>query len=150
MSAEGKACRHYRARRRPTGIRLLVVDDHDGVRTALSQLFADEDDLTVVGQCTDGSEVVEAAARLRPDVVVMDLSMPGVDGLAATRALVDVQPEAKVLILTSQGVGARPAALAAGARGLATKSLRSDRLLCCVQSVAVGCSCCLEDASATA
>src|SRR4051794_39497820 len=66
------------------GIRVLLVDDHPLVRRTLAEALSDEDDLTVVGECEDGSQVLEAATRLRPDVVFMDLSMKVMDGLAAT------------------------------------------------------------------
>ena len=79
-------------------IRVLLVDDHPQVRTMLAEILDDEDDLTVVGECADGCEVVEAAERLQPDVVCMDMSMPVMDGLAATEALrsagADVPPHA--------------------------------------------------------
>lgn len=125
-----------------------MVDDHAGVREAFAGLLAQQADLEVVGQCADGSQVVEAARRLRPDVVVMDLSMPRMDGLAATQALLQVQPDARVLILTARGPEVLPAALAAGARGCAAKWSRAATLLSCIRSVAVGCTCCLDTAAA--
>ena len=69
------------------GIRVLVVDDHQMVRAALTEVLDDEDDLTVVGQCEDGSQVLDTVERLQPDVVLMDLSMPGMNGLAATEGV---------------------------------------------------------------
>ncbi|MDQ3876187.1 MAG: response regulator transcription factor, partial [Actinomycetota bacterium] len=82
-------------------IRLLVVDDHAVVRQGL-KLFLDlQPDLSVVGEAEDGAEAVEKAAELRPDLVLMDLVMPGTDGVQATRLLRTAVPEAKVLVLTS-------------------------------------------------
>jgi DNA-binding NarL/FixJ family response regulator len=146
MSAEPNACPHYRSDS-STRIRLLLVDDHVGVRTALAEFLDATDDCTVVGECGDGSEVVGAADRFRPDVVLMDLRMPVMDGLTATRALLDVRPDARVVVLTSKGVEAKPAAVAAGAQGFVSKSADPATLLRCVRSVAVGCSCCLGGAA---
>jgi DNA-binding NarL/FixJ family response regulator len=145
MGAEGSACPHYRDHPL-TEIRLLVVDDHAGVRMALAEFLAAADDVTVIGECGDGSEVVEAAGRLRPDVVLMDLNMPVMDGLTATRALLAAQPGARVVVLTSRGAEAQPAAMAAGARGFISKSADPTALLRCVRSVAIGCACCLDQA----
>jgi DNA-binding NarL/FixJ family response regulator len=127
-------------------IRVLVVDDHPAVRTALAARLSDEDDLTVVGECEDGSEVVEAAARLRPDVVFMDLAMPGMDGLAATEALRGVQQDARVIMLTADAGSVRESAAAAGARALVPKGTSSERMLRCLRTVAQdgdGCPFCL-------
>jgi DNA-binding NarL/FixJ family response regulator len=130
----------------PSTIRVLVVDDHPAVRAALAARLSDEEDLTVVGECEDGSEVVEAATRLRPDVVFMDLSMPVMDGLAATEALRDGRLEARVIMLTADDAGAREGAAAAGARAVVPKGTAPERLLRCLRTVAtdgVGCPYCL-------
>jgi DNA-binding NarL/FixJ family response regulator len=119
-------------------IRVLVVDDHPLVRTTLAEMLSDEDDLTVVGECEDGSQVVEAAARLRPDVVFMDLSMPVMNGLAATEALRSTQPETRVIVLTGEGPTAGPKAAAAGAHALVPKGAKPDALLRCLRTVALG------------
>ena len=121
-----------------TPIRVLVVDDSPLVRRALVERLSDEDDLTVVGACEDGSEVVAAAERLRPDVVFMDLSMPVMDGLEATEALRDVQEAAQVIMLTADGGGARERAEAAGARALVPKGTSSERMLECLRTVVQG------------
>jgi len=123
-------------------IRVLVVDDHPWVRATLTELLSDEDDLTVVGECEDGSQVVDAAARLHPDVVLMDLSMPVMDGLAATAALRSTQPAPRIVVLTGEGPGAAPEVAASGAHALVGKSRRSDELLDCLRTVVVGCGCC--------
>ena len=123
-------------------IRVLVVDDHEVVRTTLSELLSDEDDLTVVGECEDGSQVVEAASRLRPDVVLMDLSMPIMDGVAATEALLAAQPGPRVVVLTADGAGARARVVASGAHALVPKGARADALLTCLRTVRCGCGLC--------
>jgi DNA-binding NarL/FixJ family response regulator len=123
-------------------IRVLVVDDHEMVRTTLSELLSDEDDLTVVGECEDGSQVVEAASRLQPDVVLMDLSMPVMDGVAATEALRAAQPGPRVVVLTGDGAGAKARVVAAGAHALLPKGVRADALLSCLRTVGCGCGRC--------
>jgi DNA-binding NarL/FixJ family response regulator len=128
--------------RRSPGIRVLVVDDHPWVRESLVELLSDEDDLVVVGECADGADVLAAADRLEPDVVLMDLSMPGMDGVAATSALRAAHPELRVVVLTGEGAAARPAVEAAGADAFLPKTTRADALLGCVRTVVVGCRCC--------
>jgi DNA-binding NarL/FixJ family response regulator len=117
-------------------IRVLLVDDHPLFRRTLAETLHEEDGLVVVGECEDGSEVVEAAERLRPDVVFMDLSMPEMDGLAATQALRAARSEARVIVLTGEGNSARSEAVAAGADALVPKDTRLHALLRCVRTVA--------------
>ncbi|SHN59835.1 Response regulator receiver domain-containing protein [Geodermatophilus obscurus] len=119
-------------------IRVLLVDDHPMVRRALAEALSDEDDLTVVGECEDGSQAVEAVARLRPDVVFMDVSMVGMDGLAATAALRAARPEARVIVLTGEVPEVRLEAAVAGAHALVPKGTRLGPLLRCLRTVAVG------------
>lgn len=82
-------------------IRVMVVDDHVIVRRGLCDLLATVDDIVVVGEASNGEESLEVADRVHPDVVLMDLSMPGVDGVAATRRLVDGHNRIQVVALTS-------------------------------------------------
>jgi DNA-binding NarL/FixJ family response regulator len=117
-------------------IRVLLVDDHPLFRRTLAETLHEEDGLVVVGECEDGSEVVEAAERLRPDVVFMDLSMPEMGGLAATQALRAARSEARVIVLTGEGSSARSEAVAAGADALVPKDTRLHALLRCVRTVA--------------
>jgi two-component system response regulator NreC len=81
-------------------IRLLVADDHPVVRAGLRMLLAAQPDMEVVGEATDGDVAVARALQLKPDVVVMDLAMGGMDGLAATREIVNRLPHTKVVVLT--------------------------------------------------
>jgi DNA-binding NarL/FixJ family response regulator len=128
--------------RRSPDIRVLLVDDHPWVRASLAELLSDEDDLVVVGECADGSDVVAAAERLNPDVVLMDLSMPGMGGVAATNALRAARLDSRVVVLTGEGAGVRPEVEAAGADALLSKDARADALLGCLRTVVVGCGCC--------
>ena len=123
-------------------IRVLVVDDHPMVRASLTEMLSEEDAFTVVGECEDGSEVVEASARLKPDIVLMDLSMPVMNGLAATEALRAVQSEPRIVVLTGEGPDARPEVVAAGAHALVPKGTRAHALLDCLRTVVAGCECC--------
>jgi DNA-binding NarL/FixJ family response regulator len=123
------------------GIRVLLVDDHEQVRTALAARLSDEDDLTVIGECDDGSQVVRAASRLQPDVICMDLAMPRMDGFAATEAVRAARLDVRVVVVT--GSEATPGeAAAAGADALVPKSARPDALVHCVRTVAAGGSDC--------
>src|SRR3954451_18371642 len=138
MTAPSCSC----GQRATAGLRVLVVDDHPMVRTTLSQVLSDEDGVTVVGECEDGSEVVEAVTRLRPDVVLMDYSMPVMNGLAATKALRAAKLQPMVVVLTAEGSVQRPTVGTAGADGLLPKSTRAGTLVDCVRTVMVPCGCC--------
>ncbi len=119
--------------------RVLLVDDHAMVRAGLAALIDATGDLEIVGQAHDGAEAVELAAVVRPDVVLMDLSMPVMDGIEATRLVLASAPEAKVVILTSfSDVGKVTAALAAGAIGYLLKDSEPDQLLAGVRAAADG------------
>lgn len=120
-------------------IRVLVADDHAIVRMGLAALFRAKGDLDVIGQARDGEQAVAEAGRLRPDVVVMDLMMPKLDGADATRRLHEAMPSIPVLILTSfttsDGIAR---ALAAGAAGAVLKSAENAELVAAIREVANG------------
>ena len=119
--------------------RILLVDDHSVVRMGLAAIINLEKDLAVVGEAENGEEAVRLARSLKPDVVVMDLMMPGMSGAEATTAVKGVAPDAKVLILTSFGTSAELAdALAAGATGAVTKNLSNEELAATVRDTAAG------------
>ncbi|MGN6610557.1 MAG: response regulator [Angustibacter sp.] len=119
--------------------RVLVVDDHQMVRAGLVALLDASPDVAVVGQAPDGAAAVRAAAELRPDVVLMDLSMPVMDGAEATRELLAVFPEARVVVLTSFSDRARVSeALTAGAIGYLLKDCEPPELLAAVRAAAAG------------
>ncbi len=120
-------------------VTLLIADDHPFVRGALVDLFTATGDITVVAECADGTEVVPAARRTRPDVVLMDLVMPRMGGLEATAALLAVQPEARVVVLTgSFSPASVREAHALGARGYLLKDEDPSVLPDLVRTVAAG------------
>jgi DNA-binding NarL/FixJ family response regulator len=111
-------------------IRLLVVDDSALVRVALGEYLQAQPDLCVVGMARDGQEAVDLAVLAHPDVVIMDLLMPGLDGVAATRALLSRAPGTRVLILSGVGLGSSVReAFAAGACGYLLKDGNATALL---------------------
>ena len=120
-------------------IRLLLADDQALVRGALGALLDLEEDLTVVGEAGDGPRAVELAAQLSPDVCLMDIQMPGIDGIEATRQLRSASPGTRVLIVTTF---ARPgylrAALEAGASGFVVKDAPAEQLAEAVRRVHAG------------
>ncbi|CAM3807298.1 MAG: response regulator transcription factor [Actinobacteria bacterium] len=120
-------------------IRVVLVDDHAVIRAGLAQLIATAEDIEVVGQAADGAEAVEQARALTPDVVLMDLQMPGVDGVSATREIVSAGLGVDVLVLTSYSDNERILdALDAGAVGYLLKDADPDDVLAGVRAVARG------------
>ena len=119
-------------------IRVVLVDDHAVVRRGLEQLLSGVSDITVVGTAADGEQAIEVVRRTSPDVVLMDLQMPGIDGVAATRQIVaDGGPD--VLVLTSFSDAERiVAALDAGAVGYLLKDAEADDVIAGVRAVSRG------------
>ena len=121
-------------------IRVLVADDQALVRTGLRKILESEPGMEVVGEASDGAEAIECARRLRPDVVLMDIRMPGMDGLEATRRLVEeTHGQARVLILTTFRVNEYVyEALRAGASGFMLKDAPPEELIAAIGVVAGG------------
>jgi DNA-binding NarL/FixJ family response regulator len=120
-------------------IRVLVVDDHSVVRGGLEQLLATADDIALVGSATNGAEAVVAHARLAPDITLMDLSMPVADGIEATRRILEHDPEARVVVLTSfSGERKIADALDAGAVGYVLKHAGPEDLIGAIRAAAEG------------
>jgi DNA-binding NarL/FixJ family response regulator len=120
-------------------IRVLVVDDDALVRAGLSMLLAGADDIEIVAEATDGSEVAQAVAEHRPDVVLMDIRMPGMDGLAATELLRVHEDAPEVIVLTTfEADDYVLRALRAGASGFLLKDTPPTEILRAVRAVAAG------------
>jgi two-component system, NarL family, response regulator LiaR len=120
-------------------IRIMVVDDHPLMRQAVRMAIDLEPDLVVVGEAEDGEQAISQARLLRPDVIVMDLLMPGKDGLQATREILAEQPDACILALTSatetEKIGL---AIDAGARGYLLKDAQRDQVLTAIRELGRG------------
>lgn len=120
-------------------IRVLVADDHAIVRRGVCDVIADEPDIEVVGEASNGAEALELAARLRPNVVLLDIRMPGSDGIRITQQIRHQLPASHVLIFTSYEEDEHlNSALRAGAHGYLLKSTPPDRLLDAIRAVALG------------
>ena len=125
--------------REKTMIKVLLVDDHPVLRTGLRALLQQENDIEVVGETGDGGEAVELAAKLSPDVVVMDLAMPGLSGLDATREIKRRGLHCVVLVLTAQAEERYLfPVLQAGGSGYVRKDVADEELIHAVRMVAVG------------
>lgn len=120
-------------------IKILLADDHLVVRMGLAAIISFEKDLKLVGEASDGEEAVRKAAELRPDVIVMDLMMPLLDGVAATAKIRAANPGAKVLVLTTFGGSEEmKRALEAGAAGALVKGAQKKDLLSAIRRIAAG------------
>jgi len=120
-------------------ISVLVVDDHSFVRAQVAGLLTNAGGIEVVGECADGAEVVGMAARVQPDVVLMDVRMPGTSGPDATRDLLASRPASRVVMLTGSASARVVAESAqAGAVGFLVKGDDPNRLIAAVRTVAAG------------
>ncbi len=120
-------------------VRILLADDQPLLRTGFRMVLGAEDDLDIVGEAGDGAEAVELARRLQPDVVLMDIRMPRMDGVAATRAIVAAKLPVRVLILTTFDLDEYVVgALRAGASGFLAKDVPADDLVTAIRTVAAG------------
>ncbi|GAB3357937.1 response regulator transcription factor [Micromonospora halotolerans] len=122
-----------------TATRIVVVDDQDVVRAAFEVLLATQPDFTVVGSAADGGQAVRICRQVRPDVVLMDIRMPGMDGIEATRRLLADPEPPRVLMLTTFDLDEHVYdALGAGASGFLLKDATAERLFDAVRIVAAG------------
>jgi DNA-binding NarL/FixJ family response regulator len=120
-------------------IRVLVVDDHAVVRAGLVSLLATTEDIAVAGEARDGSLAVDMAIAMRPDIVLMDASMPGIDGVEAASRIVRAWPDARIVMLTSFADHDRViSSLDAGAVGYLLKDADPDELLRAIRAAAAG------------
>jgi DNA-binding NarL/FixJ family response regulator len=122
-----------------TAVRVLLVDDDDLMRAGLTAVLSSDETIDVVGEAPDGRAAVERAIELRPDVVLMDVRMPGLDGIAATRELLAVSPDVRVVVLTTfEQDDYIFGALSAGASGFLLKRTRPEELIAAIHTVAAG------------
>ena len=120
-------------------VRVLVVDDHPVFRDGLRALLASAAGVEIAGEAATGQDAVDAAAALQPDVVLMDLHLPGLNGIEATRAIVAASPHIAILILTMlEDDDSVFAAMRAGARGYLLKGAAQDEILRAIEAVASG------------
>ncbi len=122
-----------------TPLRILIADDHPLVRSGLRALLLAVEDLEVVGEAATGEEAVTLAASLQPDVIVMDLRMPGINGIEATRRIVQANPQIRILVVTLfEDDDSVFAALRAGARGYLLKDANEVEVLRAIRAVSSG------------
>ena len=120
-------------------VRVLIADDDDLMRAGLRAVFSSDETIDVVGEAGDGRGAITRARELRPDVVLMDVRMPNLDGIAATRDVLAVSPELKVIILTTfEQDDYIFGALRAGASGFLLKRTRPEDLIAAIHTVAAG------------
>jgi NarL family two-component system response regulator LiaR len=120
-------------------IRILIIDDHAIMRMGLASLLSSEPGLEIVGEAEDGGSGIRLAAELKPDVIIMDLIMPGMDGVETTRQIMTELGDMNILILTTFGTADGIAyALESGARGAILKNASLDELVSAVRAVAEG------------
>ncbi|MGW6523574.1 response regulator [Streptomyces sp. NPDC054950] len=120
-------------------IRILIADDEALLRMAFSTVLKTQPDMAPVGEAADGIQAIRLAQDLRPDVVLMDVRMPGTDGIEATREVIRISPQSRVLILTTFDLDEYAfTALKAGASGFLLKNTRPEELLTAIRSVAAG------------
>jgi len=123
----------------PEIIRILLADDHPVVRDGLAAMLATQPDFAVIGEAGTGAEAVAEAARLRPDVVLMDLEMPALDGIEAIRQLRAADPSVQVVVLTAFDTDERIlGALQAGAQGYLLKGAPRDEIFAAIRTVSAG------------
>ncbi|MBK9714967.1 MAG: response regulator transcription factor [Kouleothrix sp.] len=120
-------------------IRVLLVDDHALVRDGIAGVIRDQPDMTVVGEAGDGLEALVKAQALRPDVILMDINMPGIDGLEATRLIARALPESQIVMLTMRDEDERLfEAIRGGAQGYLLKTIRAQQLVDMIRGAARG------------
>lgn len=120
-------------------IKVLLVDDHDLVRLGIKKLLSDVPNIQIVGEANSGEKAIEIIEKVKPDVILMDVKMPGMGGLAATKHIVNEHPEIKILVVTVYGDEPYPTrVLQAGASGYMTKGVSVDEMIQAIKTVYAG------------
>jgi two-component system, NarL family, response regulator LiaR len=111
-------------------IKILIVDDHGIVRKGLKAFLGEYDDFSVVGEASDGQKAIELLKSLKPDVILLDLLMPGMDGIETTKRMIAIQPDQRIIVLTAyMGDDKLIQAMNAGAAGYLKKDIQSEDLV---------------------
>jgi len=119
-------------------IRVLIADDHPVFRFGMKALLSTEADIKIIGEASDGRKVLKLAVELKPDVILMDINMPEVNGIEATRQIVRAHPEIAILIVTMLDDDSLFSAMRAGARGYLLKGAEGEETLRAIRSAAAG------------
>ncbi|WP_119342587.1 UvrY/SirA/GacA family response regulator transcription factor [Facilibium subflavum] len=120
-------------------IKVLLVDDHDLVRLGIKKLLSDVGNIQIVGEASSGEEAIQIVPKVKPDVILMDVKMPGMGGLEATKRIVKSHPDVKVLVVTVYGDEPYPTrVLQAGASGYMTKGVSVDEMIQAIKMVHSG------------
>ena len=120
-------------------IRVLLVDDHDLVRMGIKRLLSDASGIDVVGEAASGEEAIDIVKKLKPNVILMDVKMPGMGGLEATKRILRIEPDVKIMAVTVYGDEPYPSrVLQAGAVGYMTKGASADEMIQAIRTVNVG------------
>lgn len=120
-------------------IKVLLVDDHDLVRLGIKKLLSDVPNIQIVGEANSGEKAIEIIEKVKPDVILMDVKMPGMGGLEATKQIVHKHPEIKILVVTVYGDEPYPTrVLQAGASGYMTKGVSVDEMIQAIKTVYAG------------
>jgi len=118
--------------------RILIVDDHDVVRQGVRRILETQNHWEVAGEASDGKEALRLVQELKPDAIIMDITMPVMNGLNATKEIMKSHPESKVLIFTMHENGFRSLIEGSGAKGVVTKSRARDELTPALQAIIAG------------
>ncbi|MBK2126334.1 UvrY/SirA/GacA family response regulator transcription factor [Fangia hongkongensis] len=120
-------------------IKILLVDDHDLVRLGIKKLLGDVGNINIVGEASSGEEAIKLVPQVKPDVILMDVKMPGMGGLEATKRIVKAHPHIKILVVTVYGDEPYPTrVLQAGASGYMTKGVGLDEMIQAIKTVYSG------------
>jgi len=123
-----------KANNKNEAIRVMLVDDHEAMREGLRHMLSEDESIRVVGEARDGQEALTKAGKLLPDIVIMDVRMPGMDGIEATRLLKETQPPMSIIMLTDNRRYLAPA-IKAGAVGFLPRNISHNNLIAAIRII---------------